>query len=532
MDVRRPAGLARPMFSLHEAWRAVTSTAALFNFFKMAPAIDDIAKQGGGPFGIVGGRMRAVFVPVQPGCGDRAGEHGLAISQAAKRGGIKAAERVKGVALVAGAVDSGVEKAEIEMGIVANQHGAFAAGGSQALADRSKQIAQCFALTNRLSERVVRLDAVELQCRFFNIGALKRLDMLHHDLAGHDPTVGVHLDDAHSKLQQGIGGGIEAASFDVDDNRLKAAKAMDNGRHEKANDQKGFRIMHRSLFGHLKRLLAALVLAGLLPATASAQVFWSISDTDGRQNWLLGTVHSEDARLLEWPEPLIAAMLKADRMALELVPDQAMLARLLEAMHFESERLATLLDPVLYRRVEAILVENYGMSRPAVGRMRPWAVALTLATPPAQTGMFMDLMLSLRADGAGLELLALETIDEQIGFLSQLSVPQQISLIEHAVAQRHDFDAQFEALIETYLAGDLERLAELADEQMAAVDKAIQDYFQDIGLVSRNQRMLERAGPWLEDGGLIIAVGALHLPGEHGLLALLRQEGWEVEGVY
>lgn len=476
--------------------------------------------------------MGLFLVPVQPGCGDRTGEHGLTIGQAAQGGGIKTAERVKGVAFVAGTVDCSIEKAEIEMGVVPNQHGALAAGSAQALSDRSEQLAQGFTLADCLAERVVRLDAVELQRSFFDIGSLKRLDMLHHDHPGHEPTIRVHLDDAHGKLQQGIGGGVEAARFDVDDNRLKAAKTIDYGRHGKTISQKRFRIMHRPLFGHLQPWLSGLLLVVLLPTVASAQVFWSLSDDEGRQNWLLGTVHSEDARLLEWPEPLIEALLEADRMALELVPDQAMLARLFEAMHSESGHLATLLTPDLYAKVETTLVDDYGLDRAAVGRMRPWAVALTLATPPARTGMFMDLMLSLRASGAGLEVLALESIDEQIGFLGSLSVAQQVSLIEHAVAQRDRFAVQFEALITAYLAGDLERLAELADEQMAVIDEAIQIHFREVGLVDRNRRMLKRARPWLEEGGLIIAVGALHLPGEHGLLALLRQEGWHLEGVY
>ena len=47
----------------------------------------------------------------------------------------------------------------------------------------------------------------------------------------------------------------------------------------------------------------------------------------------------------------------------------------------------------------------------------------------------------------------------------------------------------------------------------------------------RNRRMVERMLPGLRQGGVFVAVGALHLPGEEGLVALLRQEGFTVERV-
>ncbi len=47
----------------------------------------------------------------------------------------------------------------------------------------------------------------------------------------------------------------------------------------------------------------------------------------------------------------------------------------------------------------------------------------------------------------------------------------------------------------------------------------------------RNRRMLERLQPHLARGGNFIAVGALHLPEENGLLALIEASGYSVEPV-
>ena len=51
-------------------------------------------------------------------------------------------------------------------------------------------------------------------------------------------------------------------------------------------------------------------------------------------------------------------------------------------------------------------------------------------------------------------------------------------------------------------------------------------------LWQRNERMLERLLPMLAEGGAVVAVGALHLPGARGLLEGLERQGYRVEALY
>ncbi|MFP4207799.1 MAG: TraB/GumN family protein [Wenzhouxiangella sp.] len=276
------------------------------------------------------------------------------------------------------------------------------------------------------------------------------------------------------------------------------------------------------------RLILGLVCI-LASASAPAQVLWSVHGPDGQQNWLLGTVHSEDPRLLEFPPVLLDVLRDADRLALELVPDAAMLAVLNEAMHYPEPRLDQVLGSSLYDELVEILHQSYGMGEPVVRRLRPWAAAMTISVPPPQTGLFMDLALSIRAGGLDLDVVSLERIEEQLAFLADLPEDLQLSMLEHAVA---DFSRQaemFEALLAPYLAGDLTALEAVAEAQMAGLDPALREHFEQVGMIQRNHTMVERALPWLEQGGLVIAVGALHLPGEQGLIELLRARGLKVE---
>lgn len=283
----------------------------------------------------------------------------------------------------------------------------------------------------------------------------------------------------------------------------------------------------------MKRWLGVMAALWLvLSAPAGAQVLWSVTDDEGRQNWLLGTVHSEDPRLLEFPPELLEVLEQADRLALELVPAAGMLEKLQKAMHFDRGRLDEILPPELYEQVTGILDRHYGIGEPAVRRMRPWAVAMTLSMPPPETGLFMDLALSYRASGLGLEVVALESLDEQLAFLQDLPREGQIDLIRMAVDEFDGMKELFDRLIVAYLEGDLERLEALSEEQLEGVDEEVVRHFNEVGLIQRNHTMIDRARPWLQEGGLIIAVGALHLPGEEGLIALLEDEGYTVEGLY
>ena len=51
-------------------------------------------------------------------------------------------------------------------------------------------------------------------------------------------------------------------------------------------------------------------------------------------------------------------------------------------------------------------------------------------------------------------------------------------------------------------------------------------------LEDRNHRMVERMLPRFDEGGAFIAIGAAHLPGESGVLALLERRGYTVTRLY
>jgi len=51
-------------------------------------------------------------------------------------------------------------------------------------------------------------------------------------------------------------------------------------------------------------------------------------------------------------------------------------------------------------------------------------------------------------------------------------------------------------------------------------------------LIDRNYIMTERMQDILDEGNAFIAIGAMHLPGEEGVLSLLGKQGYKIHSVY
>jgi uncharacterized protein YbaP (TraB family) len=283
----------------------------------------------------------------------------------------------------------------------------------------------------------------------------------------------------------------------------------------------------------LKHLPAMILLLLLVQPAANADgadaahdVFWAVDGPAGPSGYLLGTVHSEDPRVLEFTGGFLERLASCDRFAMEIVPNIPTMQQLMAYMQLpEGESLELMIGPERFAALsEAFLA--YGTPPGQLRRMKPWAATISLSLPPPRTGIFLDFQLSLRAAGNGLEVIGLETLEEQLDFLDSMSAEQQLELLDQALADQDRVAALHEQLVTTYLEGSLAELAELSEAQMDGLSPQTRRYFLSEGVDARNHRMLATALPWLAEGCTFMAVGALHLPGENGLLALLEAAGF------
>jgi len=284
------------------------------------------------------------------------------------------------------------------------------------------------------------------------------------------------------------------------------------------------------------RLFAWLLIYGLCYQVAWASdargILWRIEGAAAQPSYLLGTIHSDDARITALPAPIAQKFQQTDSFSGEIDMDLPNLMQASQAtLLTEGESLQQLLEPSLYQQTVKLLA-TYGMPELVVQRMKPWAAAATLSLPRPQTGLFLDMLLYTQAAAQGKRVYGLETVSEQVEAMEAMPRDLQIAMLRDAIAQHDQLDHIIEQLITAYLQRDLNKLEAISDTAMKQGDARVATLFNSEVVVNRNRRMLERMQPRLHEGNAFIAVGALHLPGNEGLLTQLRNKGYRVSPVY
>jgi len=277
----------------------------------------------------------------------------------------------------------------------------------------------------------------------------------------------------------------------------------------------------------------------LLPwiALAAEEAFergllFEVRSKTGESSYLFGTIHSEDDRVMDLPPVVRSAFDDSPKFAMEVIPDAEAIRRSTVTMVYSDGRLlAGIVSWDSYRAIVEVM-KSRGISEEAIKDFKPWAIVTILSLPPPITGEFLDIRLYKTALAAGKSVDGLETVDEQLAVFDGLSESDQVALLEETLGVLDQLPEVHERLHDAYLQRDLAELSRLAKEYLRAGDSAVDQRFKAAVLDARHARMTDRMIPLLEQGGYFVAVGALHLSGEDGILARLNALGLEVRRVY
>lgn len=295
---------------------------------------------------------------------------------------------------------------------------------------------------------------------------------------------------------------------------------------------------------HLFPVLVLLVTAGLFHSgtgyaasnndTGKLEkgILWSITTPGTKPSYLFGTIHLDDARVTELPKVIDQAFKDSESFVMEVVVDPDSLARMSGRLFLPPEEtLEQILGKKLFDETKQA-VKAHGLSPQGLNQLKPWVVITMLSTPKPKSGIFLDLKLHLQAIGLKKPVHGLESMAEQIDVFDTLLLKDQISLLKETLATRRIFNLQIETLIQAYLARDLEKIQQAAGAMAPKTDVGAYRRLMDRLLDKRNIRMAERLGPLLKKGSVFVAVGVLHLPGEQGLIKLLKDKGYQLKPIY
>jgi uncharacterized protein YbaP (TraB family) len=169
-----------------------------------------------------------------------------------------------------------------------------------------------------------------------------------------------------------------------------------------------------------------------------------------------------------------------------------------------------------------------GLAREFINKMKPWGVLLNLRDPSGAQGSPLDATLLELAEARRIQRSQIEEVEEQVFTFDELSMASQIALLRHSLAHRDELRELAERTLRAYLAGNLAGIWRLR-EAYAARHPQIAVHQAEMTkrvVLDRNVVMAFRMQRELRRGAAFVALGALHLYGEKGVLALLAEDGY------
>lgn len=175
-------------------------------------------------------------------------------------------------------------------------------------------------------------------------------------------------------------------------------------------------------------------------------------------------------------------------------------------------------------------VTSLGLPVEPLKRFKPWALALTLLGLEWQAAGF-DAALGLdkhfydRAVADGKEVQGLETIDFQISRFDDLTMEEQDRMLASTIKELETEKASVTALANAWKAGDAPTVERIVLQELRKEPRMYQRL-----LVDRNRDWMPKLDAlFARRGRSFVVVGAAHLVGPDGLLAMLRAKGYTVE---
>lgn len=185
----------------------------------------------------------------------------------------------------------------------------------------------------------------------------------------------------------------------------------------------------------------------------------------------------------------------------------------------------------------ATTLEELGLPLQMVENFKPWFLSSTIQQLMTEQLGFMhgvDQYFLDRATQDDKEIIALETVEEQLSIFADTSDDYQIQMLEDSLVDIDDYEQDMLELFSLYKEGDVdELLTTLTDAEVepSAEEQAFMEALND----ERNYGMADTIAEFLEeDSGdtYFVIVGSLHLIMEPHVVSILEDEGYEVEHVY
>jgi len=275
-----------------------------------------------------------------------------------------------------------------------------------------------------------------------------------------------------------------------------------------------------------KLLLYFLCLSGF----SQAQLLYQISGNGLTEaSYLYGTIHILPKDKFELSNSLKRAFDASTTIAMEVDLDMSgaeKIALAQKVMLPDGKTLKDFMAAQDYLQLKAYCIDSLQWSESKFERsskLKPMFFSSVLIQENMSNMASYEMEFNKMAKKKKKETIGLETIEFQLGLFDQLPMQTQVDMLK----QDYKSDMKsYDTLLACYLREDLETLGKLMAEETSAYPE-----FNELLLVQRNKSWIAPMRAQMQKESTFFGVGAAHLSGPDGVVALLRAQGFTVTAI-
>jgi uncharacterized protein YbaP (TraB family) len=256
-------------------------------------------------------------------------------------------------------------------------------------------------------------------------------------------------------------------------------------------------------------------------------LLWKIEHEDlAKPSYLLGTIHIMCKEDFSIPEKVTKAFNATDKLILEVDMSDSKAIMALQSKMISSSKLTDELTETQQKYLDDLLKKELKMSLQMVNRYTLTTIYSLLiqqsASCPVKKMYEMELINLAKTNSKNIA--GLETLDAQLDFLEK-AYPKdflwkQIELFD-------EYKVVFDEMVNYYKNEELTALFDAANDERF-FNKNSAHWL----LTVRNTNWVKLMPEMMKKQSIFFAVGAAHLPGENGVIELLRKQGYTITPVF
>ena len=278
-------------------------------------------------------------------------------------------------------------------------------------------------------------------------------------------------------------------------------------------------------------LIVAAAVAALAAGSRSRHFLWELHGPSGQKGFIMGSIHLAHAGLYPLDSAITEAFAASGQLTVEINMEDMPIEEVndyIQRYGFSADS-APLLERLTPPTREAL--ERSGFYSPQLAPMSPWLAALSIQLEVMQKNGFesrfgLDKHFIDLAKTRGLDILELETIDEQMGMLVNMSEEEADLFLRSAILEMDDLPKRMKEFLTAWREGDVPGFSAIFFDEYDKYPELLP--LMDKIIFQRNRLMADRIQRQLAGSSEthFIIIGAGHLVGDPSVLSLLADQGY------